>query len=495
MAISKIGSKALVDCSVAAVDIEDNSITSAKLAGSIANAKLANSSITVNGTSVSLGASGSIPAVSWQSVITADGSTATSAVAGNGYFIDTTSNAHTINLPGSPSAGDTIAIKDYAGTFGSNNLTIGRNGNNIQGVANDSLISTDRASIILVYSDATKGWLYTVESNVADLKLNPFIEATGGTVSTSGDYKIHTFTGDGCFVVSNAGNPGGSDTVDYLVVAGGGGGGAGNTSSSQVAGGGGGAGGFRLSNSTCMPAPLTSPLATPTGITVSATTYPITVGGGGPGGPAAVPANGTNGSNSVFSTITSAGGGGGGSRDISPRPGDSGFAGGSGGGAALFCSSSTGGAGNTPPVSPPQGNPGGDTANGGPGGQGGGGGAGAAGSDGSGQISGGGGIGSYVLATGFAGCNGTPGPVCGAKYFAGGGAAGVRGCASPNAGRPGGAGGGADSGAWQSHGSPGTINTGGGASGASSTGGPSGPDQRTGGNGGKGIVIIRYKYQ
>src|SRR5210317_2499346 len=185
MAISKIGSKALVDCSVAAVDIEDGSITSAKLAGSIANAKLANSSITVNGNSVSLGASGSIPPVSWQSVVTADGSTTTTAVSGNGYFIDTTSAAHTITLPASPSAGDYVAIKDYAGTFGTNALTIGRNSENIQGVANDSLISTNKASIVLVYIDSTKGWLYTVESNVADLGAPLFISATGGTVTTS----------------------------------------------------------------------------------------------------------------------------------------------------------------------------------------------------------------------------------------------------------------------------------------------------------------------
>src|SRR6056300_750850 len=184
MAISKIGSKALVDCSVASADLEDGSIT---------NAKLANSSITVNGTSVSLGASASLVDISWQSVITASGGSNT-AVAGEGYFIDTTSNTHTVTLPASPSIGDKIAIKDYAGTFGTNNLTIGRNGNNIQGVANDSQISTNRASIILVYSDATKCWLYTVESNVADLQ--SYIVATGGTVTTSGDFKIHTFTGD-----------------------------------------------------------------------------------------------------------------------------------------------------------------------------------------------------------------------------------------------------------------------------------------------------------
>jgi hypothetical protein len=65
-----------------------------------------------------------------------------------------------------------------------------------------------------------------------------FITATGGTETNSpcGDYKIHTFTSDGCFSVSAVGNPAGSTNVDYLVVAGGGGAGD-NT------GGGGGAGG------------------------------------------------------------------------------------------------------------------------------------------------------------------------------------------------------------------------------------------------------------
>src|SRR5210317_856963 len=210
------------DGTIVAADIAPGTITNDKLAGSIANDKLANSSITVNGSSVSLGGSVSAGKVQWQAVKTAD----FNAVAGEGYFVDTNSvGVVTATLPGSPSAGDTIAIKDYAGTFGTNNLTIGRNGNNIQGVANDSEISTNRASLILVYSDATKGWLYTVESNVADLQPILFITATGGTITTSGDFKIHTFTGDGCFVVSQTGNPvGGSATVDYLGIAGGGGG-------------------------------------------------------------------------------------------------------------------------------------------------------------------------------------------------------------------------------------------------------------------------------
>ena len=272
MAISKIDSKALTDSSVVDADIADGTITSAKLAGSVANAKLQNSTVTINGTAVALGASASLDAISWQAVKTA----AFNAVAGEGYFVNTTSGAITVTLPASPSIGDTIAIKDYAGTYATNNLTIARNGKNIQGVANDSLISTNRASLILVFVDDTKGWVYTVESNVADLKI-AYVTATGGTITTSGDFKIHSFTGDGCFVVSCGGNPSGSSSVDYLVVAGGGGGGN----------GGAGSGGYRTNYpSNCA------------GIPVSVTSYPITVGGGGAAGNVPSTADGTSGGNS-----------------------------------------------------------------------------------------------------------------------------------------------------------------------------------------------------
>ena len=471
MAISKINSKALVDCSVAAVDIEDGSITNAKLAGSIANAKLANSSITVNGSSVSLGASGSIPPVQWQSVVTADGSTTTTAVSGNGYFIDTTSAAHTITLPASPSAGDYVAIKDYAGTFGTNALTIGRNSENIQGVANDSQISTNRASVVLVYIDTTKGWLYTVESNVADLQQALYITATGGTETTSGDYKIHSFTGDGCFVVSQIGNcAGGGTEVSYLVVAGGGGGG---TGSPAQTGAGGGAGGYRegRASNDCYSA---SPANAPAGLTVSATTYPVTVGGGG-GGAAGGPTSavGSNGSNSVFSTITSTGGGGGSDEPNSGNPGGSGGGGGRSG-------NNPGGSGNTPPVSPSQGNPGG------------------AGSDVPGNITQGGGGGASSSggtgprpAGGGQGGNGHPSSITGSAITRGGGG-------SAN-GKGGGPGGGGDSGRTPYHtgtptsnGDSGDANTGGGGGGSTTE---AHPGTQNAGSGGKGIVIIRYKYQ
>jgi len=453
MAISKIGSKALVDCSVAAVDIADNSITTAKLAGSITNAKLANSSVTINSTSISLGASATINALDWQSVITADGSTGTTGVAGRGYFINTTSAAHTFTLPVSATRGDTIALKDYAGTFGTNNLTINRNGHNIQGVANNSLINTNRASLVLVYVDATRGWEFTTESNVAFLGPT-FISATGGTVATSGNFKIHSFTGDGCFVVATLGNPaGGGSNVDYLVVAGGGG-------SGTSGAGGGGAGGYR----TTFPSPGCNAGSFP----VTATTFPITVGAGGAASIAPSLANGSPGSQSIFSTITSTGGGGGRSQaNPTALPGGSG----GGGGAPNL----GGGTGNTPPTSPPQGNNGG-TAVGGLGG--GGGGANAVGANGSPTVGGAGGAGSANSITGSS------------TTYAGGGGGGSD--VSPYSGGAGGAGGGGQGGGRTGpvagFAVAGTANTGGG-------GGGGGVTPCSGTAGGKGIVIIRYKFQ
>jgi hypothetical protein len=413
--------------------------------------------------------------VSWQSVITADGSTTTTGVAGRGYFINTTSAAHTFTLPTIATAGDTISIKDYAGTFASNKLTIDRNGHNIQGAANNSLIGTNRASVTLVYIDVTRGWEFVKESNVANLEAPVFTSATGGTITTSGNFKIHSFTGDGCFVVSSLGNSptvptGGPSNVDYLVVAGGGSG----TSA------GGGAGGYR----TTFPSPACNAGSFP----ISSTTYPITVGAGGVG-PTPAPTIGTKGSDSIFSTITSAGGGQGGII-FSPLP-QPGKDGGSGGGATGFPSGPgqiPAGSGNTPPVSPPQGNNGGP---GGPGGPcmtgGGGGGAGAAGGAANSTFSplgaGVGGVGSpnIILDSPTVG---TPGPAPG-RYYAGGGG-GSNHAGDPRGNADGGAGGGGPGVAPVAGGTAGTANTGGGGGGST---------QGSGAAGGKGIVIIRYKFQ
>jgi len=73
--------------------------------------------------------------------------------------MNTTSGAITLTLPGSPTLGDEISFIDYAGTFDTNNLTIARNGKNINGSAADLTVATERAANTLVYTDTTQGWL------------------------------------------------------------------------------------------------------------------------------------------------------------------------------------------------------------------------------------------------------------------------------------------------------------------------------------------------
>jgi hypothetical protein len=92
---------------------------------------------------------------SWQSVKTSN----TTMVAGEGYFVDTTSAAITMTLPSSATQGDEVSLIDYAGTFDTNNLTVGRNSHKIQGSAADLTVSTERAGFTLVYVDSTQGWL------------------------------------------------------------------------------------------------------------------------------------------------------------------------------------------------------------------------------------------------------------------------------------------------------------------------------------------------
>jgi hypothetical protein len=91
----------------------------------------------------------------WQSVIT----TGTTAVAGNGYFCNTTGGGFTLTLPSSPTIGDEVSFVDYAGTFDTNNLTIGRNSEKINGATADLTVATERAANTLVYTDGTQGWL------------------------------------------------------------------------------------------------------------------------------------------------------------------------------------------------------------------------------------------------------------------------------------------------------------------------------------------------
>jgi len=439
----------------------------------------AGATINNQGTAVNFGATGS---ASWVTTVKTGDFT---AVAGEGYFVNTTSGEITVTLPASPSAGAVVAVKDYANTFDTNKCTLARNGSNIGGQALNSTLTIEGLAVTLVYVDATKGWLVTDSGLQSEAPGPQYFAATGGnTTATSpcGDFKIHTFTGPGTFCVSSAGNAAGSNTVEYIVSAGGGGGGTDR-------GGGGGGGGFRFASPSLSPATYPGkPLAAPAVLTMPVAPYPISVGGGGAaGGPVA---RGTPGTNSILSNITSAGGGGGGGPGPAPGGTPVGIAGGSGGGGKCNPSGSptAGGAGNTPPVSPPQGNPGGPNL-GGEVTAGGGGGAIATGTIGGPGSRGDGGNGA-----GVPNAFGTSGQNCGSFYYFSGGGGGGGGDQliplSPNranGGLGGGGLGGTSNNSTNLNGAAGTTNTGGGGGG--------GGNNNSSAAGGSGIVIIRYKFQ
>jgi len=420
-------------------------------------------SITNSGTASGFGATG---AASWNTTVKTGDFT---AVAGEGYFVNTTSGEIDVTLPAG-SAGAVVAVKDYAGTWDTNNCVLISNGSEkIGGSTNNAILSTEGQAVTLVYIDSTQGWLVTDDGLQSAANTNPFVAATGGTITTSGNCKIHTFTGPGTFTVCQTAVCAANNIMSYLVVAGGAGGGG-------HGGGGGGAGGFRETKSPVTPytaSPLDGYPTAPNRVTVTATSFPITVGGGGAGG---VNTKGVQGSNSVFSTITSAGGGSGGGGHPAPSY-VAAATGGSGGGAGCH-DTRTGAAGNTPPTSPAQGTAGGNVTT--PFRTGGGGGATVAGSNGAPGNGGAGGAGATTSIsaspTAYAGGGGGSMP---GNPPDGGGAGGTGG---------GGAGGASPGSAMPSNGN-GDDNTGGGG-GGNHCGPPA-----VGGIGGSGIVIIRYKFQ
>jgi len=386
------------------------------------------------------------------------------AVSGDGFFCNTTSGAFTCNLPAG-SAGAIVSLADYAGTWQTNNLTVSPNGSDKIGSVNaDVVLNTEGQSVTFVFVDSTQGWI-NVQDSTSNVRAETFISATGGTITTSGNCKIHTFTGPGTFCVSAISSTAADNTVSYLVVGGGGGAGA------RWHSGGGGAGGFREVKSpttTYTASPLDGYPSAPNRVTITATAFPITVGAGGAGGADDANNNGTDGNTSTFSTITAALGGRGGTFGTNGSPGGSGGGGGSGTGPAV------GGTGNTPPTSPAQGQDGGTGETPAPGGDGGGGGgAGGAGSPAPSSSTGGAGVTTCITASpvGYAGGSG------GARVSTPGGSV-----PSP---------------AW---GSKATNPSGAGENARANSGSGGCTTNRhcnpnAGGAGGSGIVVRRYKYQ
>ena len=142
--ISNVANSSLTNALIKFAD-ESSTVTSIPLGGTLKfnGATLSGDTLEITG------------GTSWQTVKTSG----FTAVAGEGYFCNTTSSAFTATLPTSPTQGDEVSFIDYAGTFDTNNLTIGRNSHNIQGVAEDLTVSVERSAFSLVYVDVTQGWL------------------------------------------------------------------------------------------------------------------------------------------------------------------------------------------------------------------------------------------------------------------------------------------------------------------------------------------------
>jgi len=506
--------------------------------GSVANVKLENSSVTINGATVALGGSTTIQAsTAWQTSLKSSTFTAADT---EGYFIDTSSNAVTMNLPAG-NVGDYVEAVDATGTFVTNNFTISANGSEkIEGSTNNKILNGNNQGIRLVYSGAANGWVVptsniflsnptidSISGNIvvgfasnltlagtsflaANLTVNfqqtsdsidvnvvvtptsntaatvavpssvynnvtagnnvtikvtnssaltstgvdkaALAAPTGGSISNTGNFRVHTFTSSSNFV-----NQIPSLSCQYLIIAGGGGGG-------QHWAGGGGAGGYRCS----VPGEVSGGGASAESpATVTAGTHAVVVGAGGTGGnsnAASEAARGNDGSTSSFFSLSSTGGGGGGADSADNVYGD-GRDGGSGGGC-----------GDDYPVDGGSGTSGQGYAGT------------SAASDYGGNNNGGGGGGASQIGQPKSGGNGATGgagrasSINGSSTTRAGGGGGS--CHSSSSAGPGGAGGGGAGGVYAAAGSNGSANTGGGGGGS--------PYSATGGTGGSGLVIIRY---
>jgi len=363
----KLTSGTLPDARIAA-------LSASKLTGSIAGARIDNNSL-ANVTALPFSAG-----IDWQSAIKTSSFT---AVASQGYFLNTTSSAITVTLPSSPSLGDEIELIDYTRKFATNNLTIAINGKKFQSGTVNPIFDEDGKNVKIVYSDANEGWIPVRDAVVADESVITY-------------------------------------TVTYVSVAGGGGGGKGKAA-------GGGAGGM-----------LTSSFVIGVGATLTAV---VGAGGAASSGGSVIGGNGVNSSitGTGMTTVTSIGGGGGGSDQNAVAAGADG---GSGGGGSGGTAGNVGGGSGTSG----QGNDGGDGLAGGAAGGGGGGGKNAAGQNATSSKGGDGGAGlatsitgsSVTLAGGGGGCNENAGAGAGG---AGGGGAGRQGSGTAGTANTGGGGG------------------------------------------------------
>jgi hypothetical protein len=301
--------------------------------------------------------------LSWQSVQTGN----FTAVSGNGYPVNTTSGAVTVTLPASPSAGNYVQLTDYAGTWATNNVTVGRNGSNISGAAADAVLGIRRESIAFVYIDATQGWLAYSGINTTNVYGASYLVVAGGggggqggggaggfltglvTLNAGTTYTVTVGAGGTGNISSPTSGSNSSVTFASTVTATGGGAGGNNGSSNGSSGGSGGGGAY---TGTAGAGTTGQGNAGGTGNNGSGGGYNSGGGGGASavGGSTTTAGVGGNGgagtaSSITGSSVTYAGGGGGGAATTPGTGGSGGGANGSTNGTAAAGTANTGGGG------------------------------------------------------------------------------------------------------------------------------------------------------
>jgi VCBS repeat-containing protein len=111
--------------------------------------------ITINGSQVNLGGSITIPTGPTAQAVSSN----ITMAANYNYFVDTTA-VRTLTLPVNPALGDTIAVYDASGSAATNNITIARNGNKINGQTENAIIDVDQSGSIFTYTGTTLGWRF-----------------------------------------------------------------------------------------------------------------------------------------------------------------------------------------------------------------------------------------------------------------------------------------------------------------------------------------------
>jgi len=148
--------------------------------------------------------------------------TSYTSAAGDQLIADTSGGVYTITLPASPSEGDSIKIGD-GGDWETNNLTVARNGSNIEGSADDFILNLKGIIVEFVYEDSTDGWQvysYTgIGGGVVVQEEGTNVGTAVTTINFVGSTLTATVSSNIATITSSGSGGGGADILESMLFA------------------------------------------------------------------------------------------------------------------------------------------------------------------------------------------------------------------------------------------------------------------------------------